>query len=129
MNEINIRFKQLRELCDKTQAEFGKALGLSVSGVSDIERGKRNVTEQHLIMLSNWKEKCINIDWLRTGNGEPILKPMQNDLIAKSAQILGERDPVFEAFVETYSKLTPGNREALLEFLMDFLKTVEKKKE
>ena len=67
MKEINMRFKLLREACKKTQGEFGKILGLSVSGVSDIERGKRNVTDQHLIMLSNWHERKVNIDWLRTG--------------------------------------------------------------
>lgn len=67
---MNERFKKLRKALGLTQSEFGKILGLSTSGVSEIEAGRRKVTEQHLIMLSNYKEKIINIEWLRTGTGE-----------------------------------------------------------
>lgn len=69
-NRVNERFKKLRKALGLTQSEFGKILGLSTSGVSEIEAGRRKVTEQHLIMLSNYKEKIINIEWLRTGTGE-----------------------------------------------------------
>lgn len=132
MKDINIRFKQLREACKKTQAEFGDILGLSVSGVSDIERGKRNVTNQHLIMLSNWKERKVNIEWLRTGEGgneNMFLHPKENDLIAQATELLGEKDQLFESLVTTFSKLTPKNREVLLNFFKDFSETLAKKKE
>lgn len=132
MKEINIRFKLLRESCKKTQAEFGKILGLSISGVSDIERGKRNVTDQHLIMLSNWTERKINIEWLRTGVGgsdNMFLHPEENDLIAQAATLLGKNDPLFETLVITYSKLSVENRKVLLDFFKDFTDTLAKKKE
>lgn len=129
MNDINIRFKQLRESCDKTQAEFGKVLGLSVSGVSDIERGKRNVTEQHLIMLSNWKERNVNIDWLRTGEGCMFFEPEKNDIIARASILLGEKDPIFESFVNTYSRLNQANRKVLANFFTDLAEELIKKKE
>lgn len=132
MKEINIRFKLLRESCKKTQAEFGKILGLSISGVSDIERGKRNVTDQHLIMLSNWTERKINIEWLRTGVGgsdNMFLHPEENDLIAQAATLLGKKDSLFETLVITYSKLSVENRKVLLDFFKDFTDTLAKKKE
>lgn len=132
MKEINMRFKLLRESCEKTQAEFGKILGLSISGVSDIERGKRNVTEQHLIMLSNWHERKVNIDWLRTGEGgsdNMFLRPEQNDLVAQAAVLLGEKDQLFETLVVTYSKLTSENKKVLLDFFKDFSDNLPKKKE
>lgn len=69
MESINLRFKQLRKECGKTQAEMGKVLGLSVSGISEIEAGRRNVTDQHIIMLRNWNEYSINEEWLRNGTG------------------------------------------------------------
>lgn len=122
MKEINTRFKLLRESCKKTQAEFGKILGLSVSGVSDIERGKRNVTDQHIIMLSNWHEKKININWLRTGEGgaeNMFLHPEQNDLTARAAALLEEKDPLFETLVITYSKLTSESKKMLLDFFKE----------
>lgn len=69
MNDINVRFKKLRECCNKSQEEFGKVLGLSRSGISEIESGRRNVTDKHVVMLKNWKEFNVNEDWLLTGTG------------------------------------------------------------
>lgn len=132
MEEINIRFKQLRKACKKTQAEWGEILGLSPSGTSEIESGRRNVTEKHLIMLSNWHERKINIEWLRTGEGgsdNMFLHLEENDLIAQAATLLGEKDPLFETLVITYSKLSLENRELLLNFFKDFTDTLAKKKE
>lgn len=126
---INERFKDLRKQCGKTQTEWGTILGITASGVSDIESGRRKVTEQHLIMLSNWKEKCVNIDWIRTGKGNPILEPQRNALMARAAHLLGEHDPVFEAFVETYSELNASNRRVLVDFFIDFTDKLAKKKE
>lgn len=132
MEEINIRFKQLRKACKKTQAEWGEILGLSPSGTSEIESGRRNVTEKHLIMLSNWHERKVNIDWLRTGEGgleNMFLHPEENDLVAQAAVLLGEKDQLFETLVVTYSKLTAENKKVLLDFFKDFSDNLPKKKE
>jgi len=66
---MNERIKELREILHMNQKEFGKLLGITKSGVSDIENGRRNVTEQHIIMLANSKYN-INEDWLRNGTGD-----------------------------------------------------------
>lgn len=129
MDEINKRFRQLREECEKTQEEWATIIGLSRSGVTLIELGKRKVSEKHIKLLEAWNERKINPDWLRSGEGEMFLEPEQNDLIARAAILLGEKDLVFESFVDSYSKLTPANRKALLDFLTDFSETLAKKKE
>lgn len=129
MDSINERFKVLRKQCNKTQTEWGKILGIQTSGISDIEKGRRRVTEQHIIMLRNWNEFKINEKWLRTGEGEIFLMPQKNDLIAKAALLLGDHDPVFEAFVDTYSKLSSVNRKILLDFGSDFLDSFGKHKQ
>lgn len=129
---INDRLKVLRKTLNMGQMEFGKILGLTSSGISDIERGKRSVTEKHLIMLSNWTERKINIEWLRTGVGgsdNMFLHPEENDLIAQAATLLGKKDPLFETLVITYSKLSAENRKVLLDFFKDFTDTLAKKKE
>lgn len=76
MDSINDRFRFLRESCDKNQTEWAEILGLSRSGVSEIEAGRRNVTDKHIKLLSVWTApngKKINIEWLRNGTGDPFL--------------------------------------------------------
>ena len=132
METINDRFKQLRKVCNKTQDEFAEIFGMTRSGICDIEKGRNNVTEKHLIMLSNWHERKVNIDWLRTGEGGPenmFLHLEENDLVAQAATLLGEKDQLFVTLVVTYSKLTPENKKVLLDFFRDFSSTLSKKKE
>ncbi|NBI61218.1 XRE family transcriptional regulator [Lachnospiraceae bacterium] len=132
METINDRFKQLRKSCHKTQEEWGHILGITRPGVTDIESGRRKVTEKHLIMLSNWHERKVNIEWLRTGQGGPesmFLFPEENDLVAQASALLGEKDQLFETLVVTYSKLTPDNKKVLLDFFKDFSETLVQKKE
>ncbi len=132
METINDRFKYLRKQCNKTQEEWGRIIGITRTGVAEIERERRNVTEKHLIMLSNWHERKVNIDWLRTGEGgleNMFLHPEENDLVAQAAVLLGEKDQLFETLVITYSKLTSENKKVLLDFFKDFSSNLSKKKE
>ncbi len=132
METINDRFRELRKSCHKTQDEFAEIFGMSRSGICDIEKGRNNVTEKHLIMLSNWHERKVNIEWLRTGEGGPdnmFLPQEENDLVAQAAALLGEKDQLFETLIITYSKLTSENKKVLLEFFKDFSDTLAKKKE
>ncbi len=132
METINDRFKYLRKQCNKTQEEWGRIIGITRTGVAEIERERRNVTEKHLIMLSNWHERKVNIDWLRTGEGgleNMFLHPEKNDLVAQAAVLLGEKDQLFETLVITYSKLTSENKKVLLDFFKDFSSNLSKKKE
>lgn len=132
METINDRFKQLRKVCHKTQDEFAEIFGMTRSGICDIEKGRNNVTEKHLIMLSNWHERKVNIDWLRTGEGgseNMFLHPEENDLVAQAAALLGEKDQLFETLVVTYSQLAQENKKVLLDFFRDFSDTLSKKKE
>ena len=94
---MNERIKELRNTLKKSQEEFGKYLGLSKSGISEIEAGRRNVTEQHIIMLKNCKEFNINETWLRTGNGEMFLeKSKEEELIEFTRDLLLEESDSFK---------------------------------
>lgn len=112
---MNERFKELRKALGLTQSEFGKILGLSTSGVSEIEAGRRKVTEQHLIMLSNYKEKIINIEWLRTGDGEMFVKmDREAELMTWAGSVLGSVDDSFKKrFVKMLSELDDRDWETL----------------
>lgn len=112
---MNERFKELRKALGLTQSEFGKILGLSTSGVSEIEAGRRKVTEQHLIMLSNYKKKIINIEWLRTGDGEMFVKmDRESELMTWAGSVLGSVDDSFKKrFVKMLSELDDRDWETL----------------
>lgn len=120
---MNERLRKLRKELGLTQGEFGKILGITASGVSDIESGRRNVTEQHLKLLSVWngcKDKKINLDWLTTGSGEILLPiPEEDEVATYVAELLDPDNAFCDLIVEimrTYSQLDPKSQEVLLEF-------------
>ena len=115
MDTINERFIELRKACKKNQNEFSKILGLSRSGVTAIETGQRKVTEKHLLMLSNWEEYNVNIDWLRTGNGEMFL-PTETDTLETIRQEYRLTDQQFK-FVSNFLRLPENEKEIIFNFL------------
>lgn len=115
MDAINKRLTELRKACRKNQADFGKAIGLARSGVAAIEAGQRKVTEKHLTMLSNWNEYNVNIDWLRTGEGEMFLSEETNILEAiRKEYHLTDRQ--FK-FVSTFLRMPEKEKDIVFNFL------------
>lgn len=132
MESVNDRFKILRKKCGKTQSEMGKVLGLSVSGVSEIEKGRRNVTEQHLIMLSNWKERLVNIEWLRTGEGDMFIQiPEEDETAALVYDLLGpDKESFYDIVLETikaYKKLSPNSQKVINELIDNVIAGMKEK--
>lgn len=115
MDAINERFIELRKACRKSQTDFSKVLGLSRSGVADIETGRRKVTDKHLVMLSNWDEYNVNIDWLRTGNGEMFL-PVETDALEKIRQEYHLTDRQFK-FISTFLRMPDREKDMVFNFL------------
>ncbi len=77
---MNERVKELRKYLKMSQEDFGKLLGITKSGVSDIESGRRKVTEQHIFMLKS--QKNVNEHWLRDGTGEMFVEQTRDEQIA-----------------------------------------------
>lgn len=67
---INDRFKELRKTFGLSQEELGSKIGLSKSGISNIESGTRNVTDKHIKLICS--ELPVNEEWLRDGVGDLI---------------------------------------------------------
>ena len=127
MDAINKRFKDLRKALNKSQEDMGKILGLSKSGVSNIENGQRNVTEQHFIMLKNWHEKSINIDWLRTGEGEMFNDLSDEDDFMRAATDLRlEEDKLVMEAVIKYWKMSKEHREIFKNYIMSVAEACKK---
>ena len=71
--ETGKRVKELRKELKMTQPQLSNILLVTTSGVCDIERGRRKLTEKHLQLLAKYPKVKINIEWLLTGKGDMII--------------------------------------------------------
>lgn len=95
--------------------KFGKEIGLSKSGVSEIEAGRRNVTDQHIKLIVSVGQWNVSEAWLRTGEGEMFLKT-PDTLIEQLKQKYNMDD--FETnIIEEYLNLPADKRAVFKEFI------------
>lgn len=120
--DINRRFRELRKICKKSQQEWADIMGLSRSGITEIEAGRRNVTEKHIRLLSieSIDGKYINEDWLRTGDGDPFKKLTRSQIITDFAADLIKEDDSFKTrLIEALAKLNDDEWEILEKLAKD----------
>ena len=118
--DINKRFRELRKMCKKSQEEWADIMGLSRSGITEIEAGRRNVTEKHIKLLSiePIDGRYINEDWLRTGDGDPFKKLTRSQVITDFAADLIKEDDSFKTrLIEALAKLEDDDEWEILEKL------------
>ena len=65
---VNDRVRQIREAGGYTLRKFADRIGISDSGVSQIEKGKSGVSDQTIRSIC--REFGVNELWLRTGEGD-----------------------------------------------------------
>lgn len=68
---MNERIKQLRKTLGLSGEKFGEPLGVKRSAISDIERGRNNLSEQ--MLKSICREFNVSEEWLRNGTGEMFI--------------------------------------------------------
>ena len=96
-----------------SQEEFGKKIGLTRFTISNLESGKRNITER--VIADICREYRVNESWLRTGEGEMFRED--------DASILGELvskydlDDLDRRIVESYLKLPPAHRAVIKRYI------------
>ena len=122
---MNERIKELRKILELNQTDFGNRIGIKQGSVAAYESGAR--TPIDAVIISICREFGVNEEWLRTGEGEMFFKLETNDIIVKATRLLGEKDPMFEAFVETYSSLDPSDRKVLMDFGINLVKSLKGK--
>lgn len=112
---INERFKEIRILKNMSQEQFGKIIGLSKSGISNIENNTRNVTEKHIKLMCSELNVCE--DYLRSGTGEPFSKIPQTTMDALKKEFnLNNYDL---NLIYSYLQLSSEKRAAIREFFQN----------
>ena len=119
------RMRKLRKQLDLTQQEFADRIRMKRNTVANYETGRNEPSAAVISLIC--REFNVNEDWLRTGEGEMFCKLETNDIVVKATRLLGEKDPMFEAFVETYSTLSPSDRKVLMDFGVNLVKSLNGK--
>ncbi len=110
---MNERLKELRKSLNLSQNAFGKKMGITGGGISLLEKGKRNLTEQMILAIC--REFNVNEEWLRTGNGEMFLGIMESEF-SKAAGLLSD-DPFIKSLIVQYWKLDENNKKLFRDFI------------
>ena len=136
MNTINERFKTLRKVCNMSQEEWGNILGITRPGVSDIESGRRNVTDKHikLLCVESIHGKYISENWLRNEEGEMFVPVPEEDEIAAYVEDLlsdngdNELYNLIKSIMRTYNELSPKSQEVLRDASKKLVENLKKEK-
>ena len=112
------RITQLRKALKLNQTAFGKRIGFTASGISNIENGTREVQEKHIkLILSEFP--FVNEAWLRTGKGEMFL-PQEESSVEALAHRLSFPE-ICARLLHAYDSLTPDQQEAVLAYARSFI--------
>lgn len=89
------RIIELRTELNISQEELGERIGLSRSGVSNIEKGKRALNDRHIKLICS--EFNVSEKWLRTGEGDMLVHQTRDEKIARFiGQVLKEEGDTFK---------------------------------
>lgn len=111
------RIKQIRKNQKLTQLEFGKKIGVKGNTITNYENGLRNPTDA--VILAICREFNVNETWLRTGNGEPIIKLTKNQEIARFANDVMDLpdENIKKRLIEALSRLNDRDWETIEKLL------------
>lgn len=112
---MNERIKILRETLGFSQEEFGKQIGFTKSGISNMETGFRKISEKHLKLISMTFN--VSYEWLTTGNGEMFQekKETQKSYLNSLAEKY-EIDDFLKSLVASYLELNEAEQKAVQKF-------------
>ena len=116
MDDINIRFIKLRKALSLTQKGIGDALGLSNSGISNIENGTRNVTDKHIKLLASIFN--VSEEWMRSGSGSMFL-PNVGGLVNDPSLDAADRE-----ILQSYIRMTPAQRQYIKSWIKDIAASI-----
>ena len=117
------RIKEVRNDRKLSQADFGKELSISRSAVCKIESGENAPSEQTLQLICN--RYSVNMEWLKTGNGEKYESVSSKDYMDIIAKIEIKDKKAKQAIID-YWNLSEQDKELFWNFIDRFLKSEKK---
>lgn len=115
------RIKEVRKALKLSQEEFGKALGVTKSSISNMESGRFNATDTIIKLIC--REFNVNENWLRTGEGEMFVEISEDEQLADffgKIQNSDESDSI-KLLMKTIAKLDDEGLQKVRDFIEIFM--------
>lgn len=124
-----MRFKELRKALNIKQADFAKELAISQGHASDIENGRKSVSDRIIEILS--LKYSVNDDWLRNGKGEMFREPSDEVgyYVADLLDYDGEGNAFYDAIIammKKYCQLDEKSKAIVKGFFEEIAKEMKK---
>lgn len=113
---VGERLQKARKALHVTQVEFGESLGITQSAISAVESGKVKLTDR--LAQSIQSNYNINVEWLRTGEGEMLVEPSEDEQLAQfvGEVLAGRPDDLRRAFLVAMAQLDENGWNSLAGF-------------
>ena len=116
------RIKELRKTLGLSQAEFGEKIGLTNSGVSNIEQGLRTLQDRHIKLIKAAFPQ-VSETWLKDGIGDMFL-PIEPDEELELVLAQTNLPEVAKQCVRVYEKASPELKAHLDRYLKNLLRDI-----
>jgi len=126
---MNKRLKELRSKLGISQAVFAEKIGIKQTSYSDIETGRRELTERNLNLIC--KEFNVDENWLRNGEGSMFTLELDEDTMLIESLLNDVDNPVYELikkFMKLYNSFGPTERAVLQKLALGLLEEQNSKK-
>ena len=123
------RVKELRKALGLSGEKFGEKIGVTRSGISDIERGRNGLSDSNILAIC--REFNVNEEWLRTGTGE-MFKDMTLDeeIISFIGDIQWDASNTFKKrFISAIAKLSEEEWKVLEKIITTCANEIEEKEQ
>ena len=118
---MNSRLKDIRKALRLTQKEFAARLGITDSGISRLEKGQNQLTDQ--LIRAICREYKVNYEYLKNGIGEMFVEVPQTVVDELCEQY--DLDDFDRIMLQEYLKLDESSRNVLKAYIRSIMKRVE----
>lgn len=123
------RIKELRKTLSLTLEKFGQRIGVGKSTISDLENGRRSLSEH--MTKSICREFNVDYIWLTTGEGE-MFKDSDDTFLERIDRIMADENSLHKNIIRAAVNLDVEDLEAIeriINKLKDSFMYEEKKEE
>ena len=119
---MNKRLKMIRKALHMTQKDFAKKIGITNSGISKLEKGQNQITDQMAKAIC--RAYNVNYDWLINGEGEMFSNIPESVIDELCAQY--NLDGLDRTIISGYLKMDKESRNAVKQYMINIISNMGK---